>query len=95
MTRFPDVTIKAKPFDLCKKEEAIALDAMGTIYNDFGDKDKSSEYFFKSLKIYDQLNDKRGMAQASSRIGVSYYKQKNYQKALEYLFGADQQLQLE
>jgi tetratricopeptide (TPR) repeat protein/DNA-binding CsgD family transcriptional regulator len=26
------------------------------------------------------------MAQASSRIGVSYYKQKNYPKALEYLF---------
>ncbi len=68
-----------------KLEIALAVDAMGTIYDDFGDKDKSSEYYFRSLKIYEELKDQRGMAQSSSRIGVSYYKQKNYPKALEYL----------
>jgi tetratricopeptide (TPR) repeat protein len=67
------------------KEVALALDAMGAIYDDFGDKDKSSECYFGSLKIYEQLKDIRGMAQSSSRIGVLYLKQKNYAKALEYL----------
>ena len=69
-----------------KKEVALALDGIGAIFDDFGDKDKSSEYYFKSLKIYEELQETRGMAQATSRIGVLYYKQKNYQKALEYLF---------
>lgn len=69
-----------------KREVALALDALGVIYDDFGDKDKSSEYYFRSLKIYEEVKDFRGMAQSSSRIGILYYKQKNYPKALEYFF---------
>ena len=68
------------------REDAFAIVALGTIYDDFGDKDKSAEYYFTGLKIYERIKDIKGMAQASSRIGVLYYKQKNYQKALEYLF---------
>lgn len=71
-----------------KREEALALDAMGAIFDDFGDKDKSSEYYFEGLKIYEELKELSGMAQASSRIGVLYFKQKNYPKALEYLLNS-------
>jgi len=66
-------------------EQALALDAIGTIYNDLGDKDKCSDYFFHELKISEKMNDQAGMAQALSRIGVLYTEMKNFAKALEYL----------
>ncbi len=68
-----------------EREQALAMDAIGSVYNDLGDMDKSSEYFFNVIKIYEKLNDQTGMAQALSRIGVLYSSLKNNTKALEYL----------
>ncbi|MBK7214888.1 MAG: tetratricopeptide repeat protein [Bacteroidales bacterium] len=69
-----------------KLDLAISNDAIGIVYYDIGDKKKSSEYFFESLKIYETLNDKNGMGQSYCRIGTLYLDQNEYDKALEYYY---------
>ncbi len=66
------------------KEEASSLDAIGSVYEDFGDNDKSSELYFQCLAVYEKLGDKWGIAHTKSRIGVLFYKDKNYSHALLY-----------
>ena len=64
-----------------EKELAFSLDAIGAIYYDIGYQAKSSENFFTSLKIYEELNDKNGIGGTYCRIGTLYLDQKDYNKA--------------
>jgi tetratricopeptide (TPR) repeat protein len=83
-----DLDIKAMDLAVKHKMNAeigLALDAIGVIYSDLGNNDKSAEYFFSCLKLNETLKDTRGISESMSRIGILYYKQKNYSKALEYL----------
>ncbi len=66
------------------QELARSYDAIGTIYYDIGNQAKSSEYFFLSLKIYENLHDKEGIGATFCRIGTLYFDQKDYVKAVEY-----------
>ena len=67
---------------------AQSLQLIGLVYSDLGDFDESSDYYFQSLKLYEQINDKEGTGKALSRIASVYFDQKNYDKALEYYFHA-------
>lgn len=65
-------------------ELALSLDAIGVIYYDIGYKAKSSENFFRTLKIYEKLGDKEGIGANYCRIGTLYHDQRDLDKAVEY-----------
>lgn len=63
---------------------ANSINNIGVIYNDKGNTPKALEYYFKSLKIREAINDKRGMEESYSNIGVVYSSRGNSALALEY-----------
>jgi len=65
---------------------ALAFLVKGLVFIDLGEYDKSAELYFNALKLYEGLEDKKGMANSLRRIASVYYDQKNYDKALKYYF---------
>lgn len=63
---------------------AATFNNTGFIYNNQGDVSQALEYFFRSLKLYDKLKDKKGIAQAANNIGLVYHQQENIPMALRY-----------
>jgi len=54
------------------------------IYIDLNNYQKSSECFFKCLKIYENIKDPEGIEETLGDIGNLYFYQGNYKKALNY-----------
>ena len=67
-----------------KKEYADALIVISQTYSDLGDYDKSSEMSFEALKLFEELEDKKGISKALYRVGNIYFEQEKWQKSLEY-----------
>ena len=72
--------------DLAKEEEneteqALSIRVLGLVYTDLGDFNKSSQYFFECLKIYESINDNEGISKAYNSIGYVFFEQSNYDKA--------------
>jgi serine phosphatase RsbU (regulator of sigma subunit) len=67
-----------------KKEEGLAHNAIGDLYWFAGDYSTTSDHYFKALKIFEELNDKDGMAECYRNIGWIYQGQKNYPLTLNY-----------
>jgi len=83
-----------------KFKEGIArsLHNIGNIYESYGDPSVSSskkesmklgikkavDYYSRSLKIWEEIGDKKGIANSLIVIGNVYLKEKNYQEALAY-----------
>lgn len=77
---------------------AQSLNNIGAIYNVQGDPNaksskedakkegmlKALEYYNRSIKLFEEVGDKKGMATALSNIGVIYGKQGDTKKELEY-----------
>ncbi len=68
------------------KKELIAdvSKQIGDVHRSLKNEDKAIEYYKKSLKLYKELNLRRGEASASNGLGILYSDQKNPQKALEF-----------
>ncbi len=67
------------------------LTSLAGAYNNIGFAHKNKgeivlalEYFHKSLKIYEKVNDKKGVVDCSINIGSIYDRQGNYEKALDF-----------
>lgn len=87
-----------------KEQLSKSLGNVGIIYKEQGDYSRALEYYFKTLKIAEELKDiavrkgnvpginsgNKGILIALSNIGVVYKTLGNYDKALEYLFRAQQ-----
>lgn len=58
----------------------------GKINLELGDYISSSKSFFKSLKLFEQINDQKGIASALNNIGKQYHLQGQYNKSMEYFF---------
>ena len=71
---------------LFKKGLADVYNNIGVIYKKQGEIEKALEYFFLSLKIYEEIKDKIGMAVSYNNIGAIYDDQGEIEKALEYYF---------
>ncbi len=83
-----------------KNEMANVLVNIGILYKDQGDYSKALDYYFRALKIDNELLEqalltrnvdeirkaKKGIAADLSNIGLAYYEQKNFSKALDYYF---------
>ena len=68
------------------KELALSFRITGLIYIELSNYEKSSEYFFEGLRLFEQINDKEGISKLLSDIGSVNFHQYNYNKALEYYF---------
>jgi serine phosphatase RsbU (regulator of sigma subunit)/Tfp pilus assembly protein PilF len=66
------------------KSKAFALNSFGIIYEDQGDYAKAVEYYTQSLKIREEIGDKKGIATSLNNIGNIYQEQGDYAKAIEY-----------
>lgn len=68
-----------------KQGEAECYNALGVIYS-FGKSDypKALEYYKKSLKISEELDNIFWVAKNLANIGIIYHNQSDYPKALEY-----------
>lgn len=75
----------AKELEL-PKELALSQRITGLIYIELNNYDKSSEYFFEALKLFEQIGDKGGISKLLSDIGTLYFYQYNYEKGLDYYF---------
>ena len=67
-----------------ERELINAYHVIGYVYNNLGEYDKSSEYFFECLRLSEELNDKKLIARSMNNIGSVYFTQSNFNKALEY-----------
>jgi serine phosphatase RsbU (regulator of sigma subunit) len=56
----------------------------GFIYNNQGNVEQALKYFFRSLKIYEEIKNDKGVARASNNIGLIYHEQGNIPMALKY-----------
>ena len=63
--------------------KALAYKTIGVFYWLKGSYHRANEYSYKSLKIYEELDDKNGIVRVSNNIALVFLAQDNYQKAVE------------
>jgi tetratricopeptide (TPR) repeat protein len=68
------------------KYHATALNNIGFLAEHKGDVSNALENYHKSLKLYENINDKLGIATSLSNIGTIYYDQNDINKALDYYY---------
>ncbi|MEO5572373.1 MAG: tetratricopeptide repeat protein, partial [Bacteroidia bacterium] len=73
---------------LIKYQKATTLGNMGIVSMEQGDFPKALDYYFKALKIDEDIQNKSGIARHLDNIGLAYWSQRNFSKALEYNFKA-------
>jgi len=61
-----------------------ALNNIGVIYNDKGDFSEALMFYYKSLKIREQIKDSTSLPESYNNIGSIYISLENFKKALEY-----------
>ena len=66
------------------KHLAYAINNIGYFKNQKGDGQKALEYYFKALKIQEEIGDKLGMGATLNSIAVQYDNQANIPRALDY-----------
>ncbi len=64
---------------------ARAYASIGVVYSEVNNYSIALDYYFKALKVYQEINNKNSISKAYNNIGVVYKSQKNYDKAIEYL----------
>lgn len=89
---FEFIKVKLKdsnPDPIIKKSLQIAYAAtinnIGFLYQDLGKTYLALDYYHKSLKIQEELNDKNGLADTYNNIGIIHKNQGSISLALEYL----------
>jgi len=83
-----DTTIEAKSSSLIirrtvKQLKANSLHSIGAAHSK-GNPDKALEYYSASIKIMEELDNKKGIAICNTSIGQVHTEKGNYDKALEY-----------
>lgn len=73
------------------KIKAHAIGNLGYYYDEHGNMSKSIDYYFESLRLYDEAKDESGKAAILGNLGIIYTNRGDYVEALDYL---DQALKL-
>jgi tetratricopeptide (TPR) repeat protein len=71
-----------------RKYMSFALNALGSIYIDWGNFDKALDYHSRALAIRKEMKDQRQIAVSLNNIGRCYYKTGQWSMAAEYYFRA-------
>jgi tetratricopeptide (TPR) repeat protein len=90
-----ELALKVLPGKVNEKEKirkqkvyVAIIGNIGGIYWSHGNYAKALEYYFKALKINEEVGNKKDQAANLGNIGLVYHSQGNYAKALEYYFKA-------
>jgi class 3 adenylate cyclase/Tfp pilus assembly protein PilF len=67
-----------------KKGMAMLDNTLGNNYRIKSDYAKALDYFFRSLKVNEEINERKGIANNFGNIGIVYKTQGDYKLALEY-----------
>ncbi len=78
----PNITNQER--DVVRNSLGATFNNTGFIYNNQGDVSDALKYFYRSLKLYEELKDDQGVARASNNIGLIYHEQGNIKMALKY-----------
>ena len=78
----PEISDKEK--EVFKNNLAVTFNNTGFIYNNQGDVPQALKYFHRSLKLYEELQNEKGIASACNNIGLIYHEQGNIPMALKY-----------
>jgi serine phosphatase RsbU (regulator of sigma subunit)/tetratricopeptide (TPR) repeat protein len=70
------------------KYKTSALNIQGITYYFKGDYDNAIIYYTKSLALFTEIGNKRGMGAAMNNIGVVYLDKGDYVNAIEYFMGS-------
>ncbi len=71
-----------------RKNESIALNYMGIVYDYREDVPTASSYYNRALEIRKNLGDKKLIGNSLSNLGALYYHAGDYEKASDYYFKA-------
>jgi serine phosphatase RsbU (regulator of sigma subunit) len=71
-----------------KTNIALTYLLLGEDYYDLGDYEKTSEYFFKSLHLSENINDSVGQIISHNRLGKLYYKLRDFPRSKEHAWTA-------
>lgn len=71
-----------------KKGEASRLGNIGLMYAEQGDYTKALDFYKRSLKMAEALDDKKNIASILSNISIIYAKQADYEKSLSHYYKA-------
>jgi tetratricopeptide (TPR) repeat protein len=87
-----DYYFKALAIDSLISKSAVAqvCNNVGIDYQEMGNYVKAEEYYLKTLKIYEESNNKEGIATIYCNLGNLYNLQNDYQKGLRNLIKAEQ-----
>ncbi len=69
-----------------KQGMARTYNNIGIIYHNQSDYPQALAYYFKDLKIAEELGNKKSIAYSYNNIGLIYMKQSDYPQALDYYF---------
>ncbi len=76
---------KTKPKDSVNLSEISAsYNILGVTYDMQGIYEKALEYYFLSMNIRDDLDEKKGQANCLTNIGLIYAKKEDFKKAIKY-----------
>jgi len=74
----------AQDTSLSRDNLAFTYMMLGSDYYDLGDYEQTAKYYFQSLQIYEQLNDRVGCIMINNRLSKLYYKLKDYKRSREH-----------
>ncbi|KOS06391.1 hypothetical protein AM493_10380 [Flavobacterium akiainvivens] len=83
---YEGLTSTATQKDLADLKDGLgrAYGSIGVVCSEQGDYAKALEYYFKTLKIYEELKRDEYVAVVANNIGIVYQSQKEFGKALQY-----------
>ena len=67
-----------------KEAEGKSYIALGSLYHDLGQYEKSIEYFEESLSCFSEIGNKAGELSACSKLGGAFDSLGRYKKSIEY-----------
>lgn len=76
--------ILAQDSTISRNHLAFTYMMLGGDYYDLGDYEQTSKYYFQSLQLYEQLEDKVGCIMINNRLSKLYYKLKDYKRSREH-----------
>ncbi len=68
-----------------KRIVSFIYSGLGDVYTKMTRMNEGLEYYFKSLELREKLKIWKGISQILNKIGVNYFYQSNYDKALEFI----------